>query len=160
MTASILPCDHMTNNKAYSNKNNKCNVSDAGIVPIAGYRDRESKTDRFFCDIKECKNLSNKYMSLLREWCLSNPTEFGQSKKRILDTKKRGKGRSHERQNNHEKNINGNLKVNIQSVRDEVIDLRLKEIDSNNKKQVSFKLDEANVNSLLEDTIKNLSKNN
>ena len=38
MTAYILPCDPATNNKDDSNKNEKCSVSDAGVVPMVGGR--------------------------------------------------------------------------------------------------------------------------
>ena len=51
-SACILLCDTVSNNKAYSNNNDKHSASDIGIVSIAGGRDRETKTDLRFYDIE------------------------------------------------------------------------------------------------------------
>ena len=55
--AWILPHDHWANNKAYSNANDKCSVSDAVIVSMVGGIDQENKLDLRFYDFKEWKTL-------------------------------------------------------------------------------------------------------
>ena len=68
MEACILPYDHVAINKSQSNKNEKCNVSDAVIVPIVGGRDQETKLELRFYDFKEFNTLRNKDNDVLREW--------------------------------------------------------------------------------------------
>ena len=67
MVASILPWDHIANNKAYSNKNEKHSVSDTRIASMVGGRDQQTKLDLRCYNIKEHKTLSNKDKSVLRE---------------------------------------------------------------------------------------------
>ena len=63
---------------------------------------------------------------MLHEWQLSNPTEFGKSKKRILDANKRGKESTCKHQKKQNENENYNLKVHDQSTADKVINEHLK----------------------------------
>ena len=50
--------------------------------------------------------------------------------------------------------------MHVQSATNKVIKVCLKDVDSNDKKKVSFKADEAKEKDWVEDTIKKLSKNN
>ena len=143
ISASILLFDPVVRSKVYSNRKDKKNVSDAGVASIVGDRHRETKIDLRFYGAKENKTLSNKDKSVLREWHLVSPTEFGQSKKRVLDTKKGGKGRPCKNKKKHDNNVNDDLKVHVQSASDKVIKSDLKNIIINDKKEVTLKLDEA-----------------
>ena len=53
--------------------------------------DQETELDIRFYDHKEPNTLSNKDSGVFSKWQLSNHTEFGQSKKRVLDSRKIGK---------------------------------------------------------------------
>ena len=61
-------------------------------------RDQQIKLDLRFCDIKECKTLSNKDKRVLRAWRVSNSNEFGKSKKRALHARNSRKSNQHKHQ--------------------------------------------------------------
>ena len=155
MAAYILPCDHIANKKGNSNKNRKHRVFDASVESIVGGRDQQTKLDLRFYDHKEYKTLSNEDTSVLREWRLSNPKEFGQSKKRTLDalTGRNGNQHKHQKRNN----FNNDIKAQIQSVTDIPFKAKLKEIDGDDAKKVSFKVDEANDEAWAEETVKKIN---
>ena len=67
------------------------------------------------------------------------------------------KGEAIQTPNNHDNKINYSVKEHIQSVADKVINSLFKGMGINDKKQVSFKVDEANAKSWIEETVKNIS---
>ena len=88
---------------------------------------------------------------------MSNPNDVGKSKKRVLDSRKRGKVQ-HKSQKKHNNNVNDEIKDKIQLETDKFINARLENIDSDDKKKESFKVDEANAITWTEDSLKKLSK--
>ena len=84
MAAYIMPCYPLANDKANSNRNEKHSVSDSSVASMVGGRNQKDLDLRFY-DIKECKTLSVDDKTSLKEWRLSHPDGFGQSKKRFLD---------------------------------------------------------------------------
>ena len=110
MTACILPYNPASNNKAYSSKNEKHNVSDSGIASMLGGRYQNTKLDLIY-NYKEHKILSKNDKNVLRECRLLHPTEFGKDKKIFLDAKKQGKGHEHKLQKKH--HINDQIKAQI-----------------------------------------------
>ena len=95
------------------------------------------------CDIKENATLSVDDKTALREWRLSHPDEFCQSKKRVLDTRKSG-NRQHKRQKRNNFNNNSEIKPHIQAVTNSLINARIVEINKDDTKKVSFKVSDVN----------------
>ena len=85
---------------------------------------------------------------------------FCRSKKIVLDARKRGKVDQHKRQKKYHNTINDEIKAHIQSENDYFFNTRLENINSDDNKIESFKIDEANSKSWVEDALKKLSKNN
>ena len=81
---------------------------------------------------------------MLCEQHLVSPTEFGQSKKRVVHSKKGRKDRPCKHQKKKEHNINDNLIEHVQSVTSKVINSRFKAMGINDKKRFSFKVGKAN----------------
>ena len=88
---------------------------------------------------------------------MSHPDEFGQSKKRFLDTRK---GRNHQRKFQKRKNFNNDTKAQIQCVKEKLFNAKLKEIDGDKSKKVFFKVSEANAEAWVEETMKKINKKN
>ena len=105
MEAHVLPHDPVANNKANSNKSEKHSVLDANVESMVGGRNKKYLDLRFY-DYKECKTLSIDDKTALKEWRLSYPDEFGQSKRKIIDARKGGNHkRKRHKGNKHDRNI-------------------------------------------------------
>ena len=87
MTAYVIPHDPVANNEANSNKTGKHSVSDANIESMFGDRNKKD-LDLNFYDNKECKTLSIDDKEVLKDWRLSHPDKFGQSKRKLQTPEK------------------------------------------------------------------------
>ena len=81
MASHVLPCDSIASNKAPA-KNDRHNVLDLNTSSVVGGRTCQNLDLRFY-DRKEHDTLSIEDRKTLRDWRVSNPKEFGQSRKRV-----------------------------------------------------------------------------
>ena len=101
--------------------------------------------------------MSNDDKMALKEWRLSHPDEFGQSKRKVIDSRKGGNSQSKRQKSN---NYNSSIKAQIQSVTDKLLNAKLKDLDGEKSKKVSFKVSEANAEAWIEEAMKKINEKN
>ena len=93
----------------------------------------------------------------LKEWRLSHPDEFGQSKKIVLGARQ---GNNKQSKREKRKNNDNGAKAQIQSVTGKLSNVKLKELDGDESKKVSFKVSEANAEAWIEEAMKKINEKN
>ena len=127
MAAHVLRCDPAVNNEALA-QSERHDSSETNASFVVGGRTRKNLELRFY-DQKELRTLSIEDNKTLRDWIASNPEEFGQSKKIVLNTLRDNKNKR-QNQDNHKKN--SDMNDHVQSVAIKLIDEKIKEIDNDN----------------------------
>ena len=92
-------------------------MSDAIDASMVGGRNQKDLDLRFY-DFKECKTLNVEDKNALKEWRSSHSDEFGQSKKRVLDSRK-GNNKQRKRQKRNNDNSN-DIKTQIHHVAEKI----------------------------------------
>ena len=125
VAAYILLHDPVANDETNSNKTEKCSMLDASVASMVGGRHQKDLHLHFY-DFKEHKTLSVEDKTSLKEWRLSHPDEFGQSKKRVLDARQ---GNTKQSKRHKRNNYSNGVKYQIQSVTGKLSNVKLKELD-------------------------------
>ena len=93
----------------------------------------------------------------LKELWVSHPDEFGQSKRKIIEALKGGnRQRKRHKRNKYDRNI----KAQIHSVTDKLLNTKLKDLDGDSSKKVKFKVSEAISEAWIEEAIKKIKEKN
>ena len=100
MVAYVLLCDPLANNTS-SSKSDRHNVSELNDSSMIGGRTCQNLDLRFY-DQKDFRTLNIEYEKKLRDWRESNPKEFGQSKKRVLNDRRDNKNKRQKKNNRNE----------------------------------------------------------
>ena len=93
---------------------------------------------------------------MLREWRLSNTTQFRHYERIVLDARKKVKINQHTRQKKHQSN--DKIKHQFQSATDKRVNTRLKNVDNDHNKKALLKVDEDNAKHWVEGTLKKIIK--